>query len=107
MARGKRHLQRRRNRLFKEHPFCYWCGVGVILVSGPKIKFYPNNTATIDHIYGKLDPRRNFDSRGRRKNPSSVLSCLRCNQNRGREDELRVGIEEIRRRANRWREKPE
>lgn len=67
----------------------------------------PDNMVTIDHIHGKLDPNRKFDPRGKGKNPSSVLSCLKCNNDRGRADELGLGIEELRRRSHRHPEKPD
>lgn len=88
---------RRRNRLFKQHPFCHWCGIQLVEVRGPKVKYFPPNAATLDHRHGRLDPRRRTDYSPKN---SSVLACLQCNRDRGRADEQSVGIEELRERAS-------
>ena len=88
---------RRRDRMFREHPYCHWCGTKVVMVTGSRVKSFPDNAATLDHRHGRLDPRRRVDS-----GPSNrtVLSCWRCNQIRCVEDQQRIGIDELRRRAS-------
>ena len=72
--------RRRRNRLFKEDPKCYHCGCDLIK---PEDVDASPNSATLDHIYSKPDPRRldpdyiNY----------TVLSCYKCNQVRGMRDQ--------------------
>lgn len=90
---------RRRNRLFKQHPFCHWCGQRLVNVTGPRVKHFPPNAATLDHRHGRLDPRRRTDYS---PNNWSVLACWQCNHERGQDDEKKAGIDEMRRRAGRF-----
>ena len=90
---------RRRGRLFKQHPFCHWCNQPLVEVTGSKVKHFPPNAATLDHRHGRLDPRRRHDHS---RSNWTVLACWRCNHDRGRADEQNAGIEELRRRANRF-----
>lgn len=85
------------NRTFKiqlwdENPHCHWCGVLTELTNCPKGQV-PNNAATIDHLYSKLDPRRWV-----RRKPGQikkVLACYACNQRRSIEETSRLSKEEI------------
>ena len=69
--------KRRREALFEQHPYCYWCEEKVVPFEWTKGKKTPPNSATIDHLYAKNDKRREKD------NASIVLSCHRCNGARG------------------------
>lgn len=88
----------RRDRLFRQHPYCHWCGVKLVMPKcGPRMKFpLPDNAATIDHRHGKLDPNRREDFAPENW---TVLACHKCNNERGRLDELAAGIDELQRRA--------
>jgi len=97
-----KNKKKRRERLFNEHPYCHWCGVGLIQIEHIRHKSDPSNMATIDHRYGKLDPRRK-DTQD--PDAQSVLSCWGCNNRRGQEDADRLGVEELRRRSRRWPKK--
>lgn len=92
----------RRDRLFRKHPFCHWCGRRLICprsltVNGRLPKGYVPNMATIDHIDSRLSPERG-------KHPGkvrTVLSCRKCNELRAAAEVERIGIEEERRRSGR------
>lgn len=94
-----KNKKKRRERLFQEHPYCHWCGIEVIKHAHTPHRPDPPNVATIDHRYGKLDPRRR-DTQD--PDAQSVLSCWECNNRRGQEDADKLGIEELRRRSGRW-----
>ena len=72
MASKKR---RRRERLFKRNKLCHWCGV----VTKPPVKGQPleDETATLDHLEPRW-ARREFTGDKR-----TVLSCHKCNKERG------------------------
>ncbi len=53
--------RRRRNRLFKEDPKCYHCGCDLIM---PEHINQSSNSATLDHIYSRPDPREQRSSLG-------------------------------------------
>ncbi|KKN79629.1 hypothetical protein LCGC14_0338330 [marine sediment metagenome] len=94
--------QKRRKRLFEAHPYCHWCGAEVD--NSPFVSHQPPSpdAATIDHRYGKLDPRRRSTLD---PDAMSVLSCWECNNRRGQEDADKLGIKELRRRSGRWPKK--
>ncbi len=81
---GTKTLRRRRDNLFKQHPYCCWCKCKLL---HPKFvkkgDTQPDNMATIDHLRNRLDSDRkepNTESQSR-----TVLSCKKCNQDRGDE----------------------
>jgi hypothetical protein len=76
---------RRRLNLSKEQGWkCWWCGCAI--VEGADKSGKPTaNMATLDHIYGKFDPRRHEPHRGERR---AVLACYACNQRRRHEPRL-------------------
>lgn len=96
MARANKQQKRRRNRLFREHPFCHFCDCRLVLIKDPKVKYWPDNSATIEHRKTRLDPTRGTD---RSPENLTVLACRKCNQDRGRAAEIVAGIEELRRRS--------
>jgi len=59
---------------------CHWCGVKTVPppkgVNQSDYKPFPT-MATTDHLYSKVDLRRNLE---RRK--TKVLACFKCNQDR-------------------------
>ncbi len=94
---ARRQQKKRRDRLFKACPFCYWCGCPVNKIKNHN---YLPNSATLDHLYGRLDSRRHDPSI---KN-KTVLSCLSCNNRRGRIDELRAGSEKLRKQSQKHKD---
>lgn len=76
-----------RKKMMEEHPHCYWCGVEVVDRHGEgqvyrKGDVIHDDTATVDHVWGRLDPRRK-----RGIWTPQVLSCFRCNQSRSHYDQ--------------------
>jgi len=57
---------------------CYWCGKATLDPS----EWHCGKGGTLDHVYNKLDPKRN-----RFKEDLCVSACVDCNQRRGREYE--------------------
>ena len=70
-------MKKLRIRLFElQDGRCAWCGCEMV-IDGPLRK---NNLLTLDHLYSKLDPRRQSDS-------TAVAACCECNQRRRVADE--------------------
>jgi hypothetical protein len=92
------HKNLLRQELMRRHDMiCHWCGCTCIYFPMPvkgKQPKQPDNYATIDHYYGRLDPRRTAETKW-----LTVLACHKCNQRRGQEDELKLPIEKLRERA--------
>ena len=89
-------LARRRSNLMKQRPFCHWCGRKLIYFKKEPGTRTPEDFATIDHINSRL-----MHPDGRPLIGKQVLACPGCNQDRNRQEELALGIEEIRRRSGR------
>ena len=81
---GTKALRTRRNNLFNQHPFCHWCKCKL---THPKFvkrgDTQPDNMATIDHLRNRLDFNRTEPNTEREAR--TVLSCKKCNQDRGDE----------------------
>lgn len=81
---GTKVLRRRRDNLFKQHPYCHWCKCKLL---HPKFvkrhQTCPDNMATIDHLRDRLDSNRQEPNTERQSR--TVLSCKKCNQDRGKE----------------------
>ena len=71
-----RCLKKIKLRLYKESPFCFYCGIRTKIYKQEDGKKLPNNTATVDHIY-------TLHERKRGENVPKVLSCWKCNNTRG------------------------
>lgn len=83
--------KKRRDRLFKECSYCYWCGVllshpseYLITIEGdPKnlkrIRHAKYHMATLDHLDPKHDPHRGKHGGSV---PRTVLACTECNNYR-------------------------
>lgn len=80
-------LRQIRIKKHKENPKCHWCGIPTILTNVPN-GILPPNGATLDHLISKIS-----SSKGRRNNhiDKIVLSCAKCNHDRGREEALKMG----------------
>lgn len=90
-------LKRLRHRLHAKDPRCHWCKqVTVLIEAGPRHKHFPDNAATVDHLFSRWHPDRQRPNDGRKR---YVLACRKCNNERGAAEERAAGIEELRRRA--------
>lgn len=66
--------------LFKKHKKkCFYCGKETKLQSLSRKGIQKSNNATIEHIYSKLDIRRNL-------NKHTVLACYECNSTKSHND---------------------
>jgi hypothetical protein len=80
---GGRDIVRRRNEEAKrQHWKCHWCQVEMTPI--PPDWPHPPTTVTLDHLYGKGDPRRTSTRNGERR---WFAACKRCNERRGKEHE--------------------
>lgn len=83
-----------RARLWHKDPHCHWCKTLTVLTTG---KLQQANSATIDHLYSKLNPKR--------RTPCApgevrrVLACYTCNQRRSIEECATLSFEERYRRS--------
>lgn len=78
-------------RLFKRHPYCYWCGRKLVLTN-IKNGILPKNAATIDHLYSRLSPKRSLPNTN--NEIRHVLACRRCNHKRGKFEDKALPYEE-------------
>lgn len=78
-SHGLRIIENTRTRvlLYKKDPACFWCGRFTMLGQVKPMRDY---TATVDHLYSRLHPKRNNLPR------QKVLACYRCNQDRSAAD---------------------
>lgn len=74
---------------------CFWCAVTMVL---PRQHVHepPDNLATLDHLDDRLSGRRGMYAYGVER---TVLACRKCNNERGRQSELQMPIEELRKRC--------
>lgn len=97
MSQTKHKKRGRIQRLWKSDRRCFWCKrPTVILPPDGRRKVVPDDMATIDHLNSKYS-----EHRGKTIGPATVLSCYRCNFERGRKETLERPIEELRRRSQR------
>lgn len=69
--------------MWKENPHCYWCGIETVVYTNvPRDFVFPDNAATIDHVYPINDPRR-LEFKKKKKPSPVVLACKKCNWERG------------------------
>lgn len=79
-----------RDEMWKKDPHCHWCGQITILPKDVTTKSHPDNMATFDHAITRFMGFRGIQG---------VLSCRKCNMERGRKVEKSMPIEELQRRA--------
>lgn len=75
-----------RARLYKQNPYCYYCGVLTVLIdfkTFPKNTLFPKNYATLEHLYDKLSGLRKHNVE-----TPKVIACAKCNHKRGRAAQL-------------------
>lgn len=96
-----RTAKRRRDRLFELNPYCHWCGCLLIRPETIKKKeTEPKNMATIDHLRDRLNPDRTKPNLDHKKR--LVLSCKECNEEKGRDSEKTLPIENLWARSKRF-----
>lgn len=90
-------------RLWQKDNCCHWCKEPTVLVVAPpgqsgKMRHAPmfDERATIDHLNSRLSGQRHEVSDW---TELTVLSCSKCNQERNRQEELALPIEELHRRS--------
>ncbi len=98
MPKGRKGQSRRRETLFKEHPYCYWCNCKLIKCCKQNIK--RSNMATIDHLRSRLDPSRLMIDNS--QNPRTVLSCSKCNNQRAKEEVSKLTKKDLQERSKRY-----
>jgi len=89
-----------RDRLWKVNPCCRYCGILTILPqdiikgrdSFGKLRHYPNNMATIDHLRSRYDPKRQIHNRNEKR---YILSCVQCNNKREKKETDNIKIEKL------------
>ena len=89
MASGGK-FTRRRLRLWKDNPHCYWCGIETVLADGERP--LPPDAATLDHIRSRFVPER-AQKDGKWRQGIIVLACNECNHERGRMEQLFLAME--------------
>src|SRR5688572_27785009 len=82
--------------MWNENPHCHWCGKFTTLEGRTENKL-TSETATLDHLYSRLDPRRKEINRTMEKR--RLLACYECNQRRCREEMDAVKAEREKRRV--------
>ena len=77
----KRWMTKHKRQLHERYPYCHWCAKRVYLADASMQGKCRPDTATLDHMYSRLDPRRDGH-----RDRSVVLACYECNQRRGKKD---------------------
>ena len=85
--------KKRRDRLFKRRPYCFFCGVQLthpktINRGAGTTKSNYDNMATIEHLDSNLSPLRGAFSGVAR----TVLCCYKCNQERNEVEMEEIGV---------------
>jgi len=94
-----RRMRKRKLKLFSRSPFCHWCGIETIVWKPKRHARIPDNAATVDHLYTRFDWMKGKTEPGVE---ATVLSCNKCNFERGAARQLTEGIYELRRRSGRF-----
>jgi hypothetical protein len=92
---GSGKLKKQLLKMWNENPHCHWCGRMTTLEGRDENKLNPE-TATLDHLYSRLDPRRKEVNRTMEKR--RLLACYECNQRRCHEEITASNTEKERRR---------
>ena len=96
-----------RDRLWKKNPHCRYCGVVTILpqhvIKGRdglhRLRHFPDNMATIDHLRSRLDPERGNHIPSERR---YILSCNKCNNKRGKKEVSELDLEKLWKQSKRF-----
>lgn len=83
-------------KMWKQDPHCRQCGRLTVLSVYKNHKAIPDNTATLEHVFSRLNPLRLLKTPGVKRR---TLLCRACNQTNGLKEQKALGIEELRRRS--------
>lgn len=79
-------------RLWKEQEGrCKWCGCDMVLPANLTTKWFPKNTATLDHLDDRLSGERGKHQGQIRR----VLACKECNETRSKAAQNCLSREEL------------
>jgi len=92
---GSVKLKKQLLQMWSENPHCHWCGRTTTL-DGRNENKLTAETATLDHLYSRLDPRRKEINKTMEKR--RLLACYECNQRRCHEAVAASNAEKERRR---------
>jgi len=106
----RQRLKRKRTRMFNKNPYCPFCEVKMILpeeigyITNPctgrkNLKSNPSNLCTIEHLISRIHPEGLTDER--HKYGKIIICCMKCNNDRNKEMEKSLPIEELHRRSQR------
>jgi 5-methylcytosine-specific restriction endonuclease McrA len=100
-VKGGAVKRRKLLRLWEADRRCRWCQRETVLVFRPPgvghRQFPPrDDESTLDHLHSRYSAKRGRVANGEQM---IVLACWRCNNDRGRDEERAVPLEELRRRA--------
>jgi hypothetical protein len=81
---AKKGQQGRVWKLYKRHPYCWWCGCRVRKYPLPDGRMIPGNYATLDHLNSRnMYPGGRPQVNRRTRVLMTVLACYDCNKDRG------------------------
>lgn len=85
--------RRNREKLMAIDPHCHWCGIEVKDYNIKQMQRHgpPNDMATLDHIYTKLEWEKRMEAAKAGDQNRHVLACNRCNQKRNKKDFEKIG----------------
>lgn len=74
-------IRKIRNRLYVQNPHCFWCGCLTVppQPKGTVNRTYPENEASLDHLYERNHPFRRQTTKHLQR---YVLACRLCNSKR-------------------------
>lgn len=83
-----KNIRKRRDKLWQDKKAqCYWCRIETILPPRGATRIeHKDNLATLDHLRSRLKPNRQEPNTTNEER--TVLSCWKCNNIRGRLDQL-------------------
>lgn len=86
-----RHNRKLKLQLWKENPHCHWCG-RLTQVTNIRNGVLPEDAATVDHLFSRYNVKRWLHHR--HDEPTKVLSCYKCNHDRGNKETSLLSREE-------------
>lgn len=99
---GSASARRRVECWWQQAGLCWWCREETVLLKMKPFARLPANTATLEHLYSRWHPlRQTKPAPGERR---VVMACHRCNNDRGRHEQLSRPIELRHQESNRFPE---
>lgn len=72
-----RYDRKRKLKMYSENPNCIYCGRKTVIYPHKEHFTWPDDEATIEHFFGRLEKER-YENNGSRQN--TFLCCRKCNQ---------------------------